>query len=348
MRLLSVREGSRPPSPPAARSGIERGGIEHWAPRAGGRPCACSLLGRCGTRSACGPSARPRSSNSPRSLRGCARTRPAPGPLSVRWALDDLDRMGSCWGAASGGAAPLRWAVGEQDADGLVLGGGQGPERFPYDGRVEPGRMLASMGSGDRASFRRAPRQERSRSTVDAIFEAAGRLVDQAGLEGATTARIAHVAGVSIGSLYQYFPKKEALFGALTERAMERDLQRVREAVDRARDLPLEPGVREVLAAAVRGGAPILGMLHEASGGGRAAALHLGVTGLVHGGTMHRGALRVHPRRRAPRSRRLASSAHGRPGSRRGQDRVLPGNRAPREPPARSVTSTSEWSEEKT
>ena len=158
--------------------------------------------------------------------------------------------MGSCWGAASGGAAPLRWAVGEQDADGLVLGGGQGPERFPYDGRVEPGRMLASMGSGDRASFRRAPRQERSRSTVDAIFEAAGRLVDQAGLEGATTARIAHVAGVSIGSLYQYFPKKEALFGALTERAMERDLQRVREAVDRARDLPLEPGVREVLAAA--------------------------------------------------------------------------------------------------
>ncbi len=85
---------------------------------------------------------------------------------------------------------------------------------------------------------------------MDAIFEAAARVVDEAGVEGATTGRIAHVAGVSIGSLYQYFPRKEALFGALTERAMETDLQRVREAVDRARDMSLEAGVREVIRAA--------------------------------------------------------------------------------------------------
>jgi AcrR family transcriptional regulator len=97
---------------------------------------------------------------------------------------------------------------------------------------------------------RRTPRQERSRSTVDALFEAAARVVDEAGMTGATTGRIAHVAGVSIGSLYQYFPRKEALFGALTERAMETDLQRVREAVDRARDMSLEAGVREVIRAA--------------------------------------------------------------------------------------------------
>lgn len=98
--------------------------------------------------------------------------------------------------------------------------------------------------------YRRSPRQDRSRTTVDAIFEAASRLLDQSGLEGATTARIAHVAGVSIGSLYQYFPRKEALFGALTERAMARDLDRVREAVDRARGMPMEDGAREILAAA--------------------------------------------------------------------------------------------------
>jgi AcrR family transcriptional regulator len=84
---------------------------------------------------------------------------------------------------------------------------------------------------------------------VEAIFEATARLLDHAGLEGATTGKIAHVAGVSIGSLYQYFPKKEALFGALTERAMEGDLAQVREAVDRAREMPLEAGVREVLSA---------------------------------------------------------------------------------------------------
>jgi len=97
--------------------------------------------------------------------------------------------------------------------------------------------------------FRRSPRQERSRSTVDAIFEAASRLLDSGGVEGATTGRIAHVAGVSIGSLYQYFPKKEALFGALTERAIEGDLVRVREAVDRARAMSLEEGTREILGA---------------------------------------------------------------------------------------------------
>lgn len=105
------------------------------------------------------------------------------------------------------------------------------------------------MHTGAGRSFRRAPRQERSRSTVDAIFEAAARVVDEAGVEAATTGRIAHVAGVSIGSLYQYFPRKEALFGALTERVMEADLERVREAVDRARDEPLEAGARAVLRA---------------------------------------------------------------------------------------------------
>lgn len=112
------------------------------------------------------------------------------------------------------------------------------------------GRILGGMEARERGAFRRAPRQERSRTTVDALFEATARLLDQAGLEGATTARIAHVAGVSIGSLYQYFPRKEALFGALTERAMAHDLTRVREAVDRTRTMPLEQGMREVLAAA--------------------------------------------------------------------------------------------------
>lgn len=106
-----------------------------------------------------------------------------------------------------------------------------------------------SVQGDEQGRFRRAPRQERSRSTVDAIFEAAARVLDGSGEEGATTGRIAHVAGVSIGSLYQYFPRKEALFGALTQRAMEVDLERIREAVDRARDMPLEQAVREVMRA---------------------------------------------------------------------------------------------------
>lgn len=70
-------------------------------------------------------------------------------------------------------------------------------------------------------SQRRTPRQERSRATRDAIVEAAGRVFAEVGLERATTARIAEVAGVSPGSMYQYFPGKDALVTALFEREAE-------------------------------------------------------------------------------------------------------------------------------
>lgn len=65
---------------------------------------------------------------------------------------------------------------------------------------------------------RKLPRQARSRATVDAMLEAAAQVLVEHGYEGATTARVAERAGVSIGSLYQYFPNKEALIAALVER----------------------------------------------------------------------------------------------------------------------------------
>jgi len=65
---------------------------------------------------------------------------------------------------------------------------------------------------------RRAPRQTRSKQTADAIVEAAARVFTEDGLQAATTNRIAQVAGVSVGSLYQYFPSKHALLTALFDR----------------------------------------------------------------------------------------------------------------------------------
>ena len=65
---------------------------------------------------------------------------------------------------------------------------------------------------------RRVPRQRRSREIVEAIV-AAGRLVLQEhGPEGLTTNRIAERAGVSVGSLYRYFPNKAAVLAAVYER----------------------------------------------------------------------------------------------------------------------------------
>ena len=62
---------------------------------------------------------------------------------------------------------------------------------------------------------RKTPVQARSTATVDAILEAAARILETEGLEGYTTNAIAKRAGVSIGSLYQYFPNKDAVTAAL-------------------------------------------------------------------------------------------------------------------------------------
>src|SRR5260370_3189 len=65
---------------------------------------------------------------------------------------------------------------------------------------------------------RKLASQERSRSTVDALLEATARILVKEGYDQASTNRIAEVAGVSIGSLYQYFPSKEALIAAVIDR----------------------------------------------------------------------------------------------------------------------------------
>lgn len=62
---------------------------------------------------------------------------------------------------------------------------------------------------------RKAPRQRRSAATVATILEAATRILSTESLTGFNTNRVAEVAGISIGSLYQYFPNKAALMAAL-------------------------------------------------------------------------------------------------------------------------------------
>jgi AcrR family transcriptional regulator len=71
------------------------------------------------------------------------------------------------------------------------------------------------------ASPRKAPRQERSRRTVERILDAAAHIFHEQGYTAATTNDIADEAEVSIGSLYQYFPNKDALLVALTRRHIE-------------------------------------------------------------------------------------------------------------------------------
>ncbi|MGH7125597.1 MAG: TetR/AcrR family transcriptional regulator [Stellaceae bacterium] len=69
-----------------------------------------------------------------------------------------------------------------------------------------------------RVTPRKEPRQARAQATLEAVLSAAAQVLVEEGFERATTNRIAEVAGVSVGSLYQYFPNKEAIVNALVER----------------------------------------------------------------------------------------------------------------------------------
>lgn len=75
-----------------------------------------------------------------------------------------------------------------------------------------------STASGSDLSFRKLPRQTRSAATVAAIIEAAACILENEGFEAYTTNAVAERAGVSVGSLYQYFPNKDAITRALIAR----------------------------------------------------------------------------------------------------------------------------------
>jgi AcrR family transcriptional regulator len=99
---------------------------------------------------------------------------------------------------------------------------------------------------------RKTAAQARSRATVDALVEATARILVRDGFDRASNNRIAAEAGASVGSLYQYFPSKEALVAAVIARHSA-DLMRItRAALDKAADEPIEVGVRRVIAAAIK------------------------------------------------------------------------------------------------
>jgi AcrR family transcriptional regulator len=69
---------------------------------------------------------------------------------------------------------------------------------------------------------RRKPKQARAQATVDSILEAAVQVLQRDGAVGFNTSHVAERAGVSIGTLYQYFPDKDAILLAAAKREMEK------------------------------------------------------------------------------------------------------------------------------
>lgn len=98
---------------------------------------------------------------------------------------------------------------------------------------------------------RRRPRQARAQVTVDAIIQATAKVLVSHGYDRASTNRIAQAAGVSIGSLYQYFPSKEALVAALAEAHVSRMVETVERMLVSSEPMGVSDGARRVARALI-------------------------------------------------------------------------------------------------
>jgi AcrR family transcriptional regulator len=100
--------------------------------------------------------------------------------------------------------------------------------------------------------LRRRPTQRRAVETVEAVLDATVRLLKRSGSGGITTNRIAEVAGVSIGSLYQYFPNRGAIFSALHQRHIDQIDRMVQNIVVEHAGASLNDLIRAIIGAMVR------------------------------------------------------------------------------------------------
>lgn len=98
---------------------------------------------------------------------------------------------------------------------------------------------------------RKSPRQQRSQQTVDTILQATARVLAEYGYAGTNTNLIAETAGVSVGSLYQYFPNKNALIAALHDRHDKQMLALIDEVLDGNPAATLRERVAAIVAASL-------------------------------------------------------------------------------------------------
>jgi AcrR family transcriptional regulator len=111
---------------------------------------------------------------------------------------------------------------------------------------------LASPALARRIRQRKRPVQQRSQATVDAVLEATLQVLKRDGFLALTTTRVAERAGVSVGTLYQYFPDKASLVMALKVRYFERLVASVRGAAAQVEGRALEIAVPALIAGLLR------------------------------------------------------------------------------------------------
>jgi AcrR family transcriptional regulator len=99
---------------------------------------------------------------------------------------------------------------------------------------------------------RKAPSQRRAEATVEAILSAAAHILAGEGWEAVNTNRVAAEAGVSVGSLYQYFPGRDAILAELGRRHAVGIVAATRDALERAKNQPFAGAIGEAIRASIR------------------------------------------------------------------------------------------------
>ncbi len=95
---------------------------------------------------------------------------------------------------------------------------------------------------------RRRPRQARSESTVDAIYEATAQIIEREGADRITTKRISEVSGFSIGTLYQYFQDRDSLLMAMAMSHRNKVIEHLKSTLVASRDQPVREGISRLVA----------------------------------------------------------------------------------------------------
>lgn len=113
-----------------------------------------------------------------------------------------------------------------------------GPACLPF-GYAPAGGMATKR----KTRARKQPTQARSHASVDVILQATELALKVDGLERLTTGRVAELAGVSVGTLYQYFPSKEAILGELLERRFEATISLFRTGLEATATAPLDTAI---------------------------------------------------------------------------------------------------------
>jgi AcrR family transcriptional regulator len=98
---------------------------------------------------------------------------------------------------------------------------------------------------------RKQPKQERSQATVRAILTATAHILTEEGYDRFTTNKVAELAGVSIGSLYQYFPNKESLLVALAEHHANEMVQLAQHHLDGLSERSIPEVLQQIIRAAL-------------------------------------------------------------------------------------------------